>query len=57
MEPSHFDYFIGFDKAKTAYTYNLESGSNIWDLQFPMDVRTAEKDTLRNILDNFKDLK
>jgi benzoyl-CoA reductase/2-hydroxyglutaryl-CoA dehydratase subunit BcrC/BadD/HgdB len=54
LEPFTFDYYIGFDKEITSTVHKLESGSEIWDLQFPMDVRQAEKDTLHNIMDNFK---
>ncbi len=45
-----FDYSLGFDKPQTVHKYDMESGSNVWDLAAPMSVKEAEKDTLRGLV-------
>ena len=57
MDPFTFEYIIGFDKPLTKYSYKLEAGSYIWDLNYPLDVHQAEHDTLRMIIDNLRNVR
>ena len=45
-----FNYTLGFNKPQSVHKYSLESGSNLWDLAAPMNVKEAEKDTLKNLV-------